>query len=1008
MMKKGLAWFLCMTLFMSVFPTSGFADGGSITWSGTVFSESVNDGTISNIIDLTLEGDTFAVSAASMVKDTHFTVSNVPDGLTVAIAGTSETTATVALSGTATAHATSDSISNLEIAFLDAAFTGGAANTLSGYSQLALQVQYYDEEAPTVATPDLTTTATANKVTIEWDAATDNRDDAEALQYKVFMSDTDNIGDSTDAEANGTVILDWTADITESEKTGLAANTTYYFNVLVKDTNGNVSAYTSRQQNTLRGAIAVLGGSGGTELFLGGNYIEIGISNWGDLGTEGNKPAGIRGTDGGEGGSGSTRVGMSADFDGYNNGHDKPIDYYLPGTMEERFVVGYKVGETTASQSNCAVRGVKQMPTVVTDESDTAAGVLKANVVSTWTDTMEITQVISFKENDKFYKNSVTIKNISGTNWDGARYMRTFDPDNTVFRGGNYDTDNTVTHTIGADEKAVVRAQTYADNDLIYQTFGSRAPIFFYSKDSSAVASVFGFANTNPYVADAYDTPRAKGDTLRADAGITITFDTGALAAGTSKTFIYYTSLDERDFSVVEQEINDDIAENEEEEEPETPPVSSGGGGGRDSDPEPTKVIVIVNGETQNAGTEVKTVDGGKSVITVQVDSDTIEKKIEEAEGADDNVIQIPVKDTASDVVRVELTGDIVKKLEDATFDVSVKRDNVEYIIPAEEMTIVSVAEKLGVPESELKDIKIEIQITKLPEDTVKKYEAIATANGGQLVFPPVSFEITAKATAADGTVSSVKVDRFSNYVERVMEIPAGVDPSKITTGIVFNADGTYEHVPTVVFQKDGKWYAKLNSLTNSNYSVLWNSVTVKSVEGHWSEKAVNDMASRLVITDTAGFLPDKAITRSEFADYIVKALGVYRKIAVMRAFPDVYDDDPHKEAIYLANSYGIIKGYPDGTFRGDGLITREEAMAMYVRAMAVANFIGKENERFMGFDDYTQVSEWAKEDVKSVLAARVFNGVSASSLAPKANLTHAEAITAIRNLLTESGLINR
>ena len=108
------------------------------------------------------------------------------------------------------------------------------------------------------------------------------------------------------------------------------------------------------------------------------------------------------------------------------------------------------------------------------------------------------------------------------------------------------------------------------------------------------------------------------------------------------------------------------------------------------------------------------------------------------------------------------------------------------------------------------------------------------------VVFPPVEFEIVAKTTRTDGTVQEQNISKFSSYVERFMQIPAGVDSNKITTGIEFNADGTYSHVPTDVYKKDGKCYAKLNSLTNSNYSVIQNTVTVKAVENHWAKNTVN------------------------------------------------------------------------------------------------------------------------------------------------------------------------
>ncbi|MDD3040980.1 S-layer homology domain-containing protein [Bacteroides sp.] len=422
--------------------------------------------------------------------------------------------------------------------------------------------------------------------------------------------------------------------------------------------------------------------------------------------------------------------------------------------------------------------------------------------------------------------------------------------------------------------------------------------------------------------------------------------------------------------------------------------------------------VVVVNGKEQNAGKETQKTEDGKSTVIVAVDNKAIESKIDEAiknnTTGTGNVIQVPVADTKSEVAKVELTGDIVKKLEENTFDVSVKRDNVEYVIPAAEFTISKVAENLGIQEKALADIKVEVKITKLDEKVVEKYNEVAKTNGAELVFPPVQFEITAKTTNIDGTTKEHSINKFSNYVERVMEIPSGVDSSKITTGIVFNSDGTYSHVPTEVYQKDGKWYAKLNSLTNSDYSVIWNPVTVKSVENHWSKDAVNDMASRLVIFNADDFEPDSAITRADFAEYIVRALGLYREgSAHENHFKDVSAKGERTLAILIANEYGIVSGYSDGTFRGDNQITREEAMAMYQRAMEITKLVGSDENRYQNYTDYSQVSDWATSNVKEVLSAHVFNGTTATKISPKASLTYAEAAQAVRNLLVESKLIS-
>ena len=440
---------------------------------------------------------------------------------------------------------------------------------------------------------------------------------------------------------------------------------------------------------------------------------------------------------------------------------------------------------------------------------------------------------------------------------------------------------------------------------------------------------------------------------------------------------------------------------------------SSGGGSSTSSRSPEKTAIVVVNGQEQNAGKESNQIQDGKSTVIIEVKNEVIDRTIDEAiknnTTGTNNVMKVPVADKKTESAKVELTGDIVKKLEQNKFDVSVKWDTVEYVIPAEDFTISKAAESLGVKETDLKEIRVDVKITKLNQVDLEKYSAAAKNNGSELVFPPVTFEVVANTTKADGSTVELTIDEFSNYVERVIELPGGVDSGKITTGIVFNPDGTYSHVPTFVFQKDGKWYAKINSLTNSTYSVIWNPVAVKSVEKHWSKDTVNELASRLVVFNTETFAPDKAITRADFAEYIIKALGLYRQGSGQENnFKDVSAKGDRTLAVLIASEYGIVSGYPDGTFRPDALITRQEAMTMYQRAMKVTKLTGTDPSRYQSYQDYDIVSKWASNYVKEVLSAHVFNGTTATTISPKSNLTYAEAATAIKNLLVESELINK
>jgi hypothetical protein len=139
----------------------------------------------------------------------------------------------------------------------------------------------------------------------------------------------------------------------------------------------------------------------------------------GILAQKGTNPIIFRGTLGGEIAPeyGSDQIGMSADHDGFGKGRDLPVDYYLPGTPEERFVVGYQVGADQFVKTNAAVMGYYDIPTTVTDESNIDSGLLQARIVSGWEDTMEITQVVRFRVQDKFYRTEVTIKNLTDQTW---------------------------------------------------------------------------------------------------------------------------------------------------------------------------------------------------------------------------------------------------------------------------------------------------------------------------------------------------------------------------------------------------------------------------------------------------------------------------------------------------------------------------------------------------------------------------------------------------------------
>src|SRR6185436_15210151 len=118
-----------------------------------------------------------------------------------------------------------------------------------------------------------------NSVTLNWAKATDDVTAQTALQYEVRQSASNNIGTVAAAEANGTVVQPYTADLGAKAVTGLAPNTNYYFNVLVKDAAGNKAVYTEVNATTTADTVAPVPGNTGTITMSGVSFNSLTL-NW--------------------------------------------------------------------------------------------------------------------------------------------------------------------------------------------------------------------------------------------------------------------------------------------------------------------------------------------------------------------------------------------------------------------------------------------------------------------------------------------------------------------------------------------------------------------------------------------------------------------------------------------------------------------------------------------------------------------------------------------------------
>ncbi|WP_341281152.1 S-layer homology domain-containing protein [Paenibacillus sp. FSL H8-0537] len=414
-------------------------------------------------------------------------------------------------------------------------------------------------------------------------------------------------------------------------------------------------------------------------------------------------------------------------------------------------------------------------------------------------------------------------------------------------------------------------------------------------------------------------------------------------------------------------------------------------------------VNILVNGKVENAGNATVGRRNNQTEITVFVDQKKLDERLA-AEGLQ-AVVTIPIEQN-SDIFVGELNGQMVRNMEDKQAVLVFKTENATYTLPAGQMNIAAISEQVG-ESIALQDIKVKIEIAHLTTNTLEIVENAAVKGQFTLVGQPLSFMV--RAVYGD---KIIEVTNFDAYVERSMVLPDGVDPAKITTGVVVEADGSVRHVPTKIRLINGKYVAQINSLTNSDYTVVWHPLEFSDVAEHWAKDAVNDMGSRMVVEGTGNglFSPDLEITRAEFAAIIVRGLGLKLENGAT-PFSDVKATDWFNRAVNTAYSLQLINGFEDGTFRPNNKITREQAMVILSKAMAITGLKAKLYEQsaeaaLHPYADAAEVAAWAQIGVADNVQAGVVFGRSGDLLAPKGNMTRAEVATIIQRLLQKSDLI--
>ena len=158
-----------------------------------------------------------------------------------------------------------------------------------------------------------------------------------------------------------------------------------------------------------------------------------------------------------------------------------------------------------------------------------------------------------------------------------------------------------------------------------------------------------------------------------------------------------------------------------------------------------------------------------------------------------------------------------------------------------------------------------------------------------------------------------------------------------------------------------------------------------------WFYEAVSDVSAFGFMSGTGDgfFEPYKTVKRAEVAQVLFNIMGADEK-TFSETFSDVSESDWYSSAVIKASESGLITGFPDGTFRPEQEITREELAVILHRLEKMP----AESADMSRFNDGEKVSPYALSAIEWAIDKKVMSGDDKGNLNPAQTLTRAELAT--------------
>ncbi|KAB2951377.1 S-layer homology domain-containing protein [Heliorestis acidaminivorans] len=200
-----------------------------------------------------------------------------------------------------------------------------------------------------------------------------------------------------------------------------------------------------------------------------------------------------------------------------------------------------------------------------------------------------------------------------------------------------------------------------------------------------------------------------------------------------------------------------------------------------------------------------------------------------------------------------------------------------------------------------------------------------------------------------------------------------------------------------MIISKKWSWLVLFFFLLFPGQALAQNNAGIKDHKGHWAEKSIQEFVDMDITRGypDGTFRPNAMITRAEFLTLLVKAFDLPTGSAEL-PFPDVKANDWFRAEAVAAKEAGIVQGDERGNFEPQRPVNRAEMVTMVIRA-AGESLVPSGQKRY--FPDVSRGS-WMEEPIALAVQAEIVSGYVDGLFHPQRQATRAEAATLLTKAL--------